>query len=384
MNPRTRRRNRDLTRFHLLGFTCLIVGALVAVSCLILVDWSATVSVAKAKASEDACAPVVTAPPIVHSQDADAFDAEVAKGNDLLRRRRYEDALKSFKRANDLRDKKSVECLYGMAQAYFGLEAYKNVVETCEKLIALASDSPKDLARTYNLEGIALQTQAAVKDQKKLQVAEAAFRKGLALNSDLAILHYNLGFTLLEMGRDAEGIPELKKYMELEPDGSKSEEAAKLIENPRRAREAYAPDFSLTTADGEYISSEDLRGKVVLLDFWGTWCPPCVASVPALRDLQKRFAKEPLFKMISVSTDSDEAKWRAFTEKNQMAWTHYLDRDRHVVRVFDVRAFPTYVLIDAEGIIRFREITTRWEQTGDLPDAIKKHLKLAAKTAPSE
>jgi peroxiredoxin len=217
-----------------------------------------------------------------------------------------------------------------------------------------------------------------------LQDAEAAFRKGLAAAGDLPILTFNLGFTLLQEGRDAEGIAELKKYAQTAPDGAKAAEAAKLIENPRRAREAYAPDFSLTTADGEYISLDDLKGKVVLLDFWGTWCGPCVASVPALRDLQKRFAKEPLFRMISVSNDSDELKWRTFVEKNQMAWTQYLDRDRHLVRAFDVRAFPTYVLIDAEGIVRFREISSRWESTGDLPDAIKKHLKLAGKINPSE
>lgn len=323
-------------------------------------------------------------PTVTRSQDVDAYNAEVTKANDLLRRRRYEDALKGFKRANDMRDKKSVECLFGMAQAYFGLEAYKNVIETCEKIIALAPDSPKDLARTYNLEGIALQTQAAVKDQKKLQEAEAAFRKGVALDPGLAILHYNLGFTLLELGRDAEGIPELKKYIELEPGGSKAHEAAKVIENPRRAREAYAPDFSLTTADGEYISSEDLRGKVVVLDFWATWCGPCVDSVPALRDLQKRFSKEPLFKMISVSADSDEGRWRGFIEKYQLDWTQYLDRDRHIQRAFGVRGYPTYILIDGEGIVRFREISSRWERTGDLPDAIKKYLKQAGKTASAD
>lgn len=228
-----------------------------------------------------------------------------------------------------------------------------------------------------------MQTQAAIKDQKKLADAEAAFRKGLALNVELPILRYNLGFTLLELGRDAEGIVELKKYVEAQPNGSKAESAVKLIENPRRAREAYAPDFSLTTADGEFVSLEDLRGKVLLLDFWGTWCPPCVASVPAVRDLQRRFAKEPQFKMISVSSDGDEAKWRGFIDKNQMVWTQYLDRDHHVQRAFEVRAFPTYILIDAEGIVRYREITSSWEHTGDLPDAIKKYLKLAAK-GPSE
>jgi peroxiredoxin len=186
----------------------------------------------------------------------------------------------------------------------------------------------------------------------------------------------------MELNRDAEGIVELKKYISLNPGGSKAEEAAKLIENPRRAREAYAPDFSITTADGEYVTLEDMRGKVVLLDFWGTWCSPCVASVPALRDLQKRFSKEPQFKMISVSSRDQEATWREFIEKNQMVWTQYLDRDQHVVRTFDVRAYPTYILIDAEGIVRYREISTSWERTGDLPDAIKKYLKLAAKNTP--
>jgi peroxiredoxin len=319
----------------------------------------------------------------VRAQGEDTYDSEVAKANDLLRRRRFEDALKSYKRANDMRDKKSAECLLGMAQAYFGLEAYKNVVESCEKVIEVAPGDVQSLAQAYNFEGIALQAQAAVKDQKKLADAEAAFRKGLALSVELPILRYNLGFTLLELGRDAEGIVELKKYVEAQPNGSKAESAARLIENPRRAREAYAPDFSLTTADGEFVSLEDLRGKVVLLDFWGTWCPPCVASVPAVRDLQRRFQKEPQFKMISVSSDGDEAKWRGFIDKNQMVWTQYLDRDHHVQRAFGVHEFPTYILIDAEGIVRYREPTSSWEHTGDLPDAIKKYLKQAAK-GPSE
>jgi len=318
--------------------------------------------------------------PSINAQGEDSYESQLAQGNELLRRGRWEDALKNFKKANDLKDKRSVEASLGMVQAYHGLGAYRNVVDTCEKIIEMAAGDSATLAQVYNYEGIALQTQANVKDQKKLGEAEAVFRKGVALNPDLAILHYNLGYTLMELNRDAEGIVELKKYISLNPEGSKAEQAAKLIENPRRAREAYAPDFSITTADGEYVTLDDMRGKVVLLDFWGTWCPPCVASVPALRDLQKRFSKEPQFKMISVSRGDPEAKWREFIEKNQMVWTQYLDLDQHVVRAFDVRAYPTYILIDAEGVIRYREISTSWERTGDLPDAIKKYLKLAKNT----
>ena len=309
----------------------------------------------------------------------DAYDTEVAKGNLSLRQHKWEDALKSFKHANDLRDKKSIEACLGMVQAYYGLQAYKNVVDTCEKVIELAAGDKVAVVEAYNYEGIALQSQANMKDQKKLADAEAAFRKGLALNAERAILHFNLGFTLMELNRDTEGTAELKKYISMQPDGANAAEAAKLIANPRRARETYAPDFSITTADGEYLTLDDLRGKVVLLDFWATWCPPCVSSVPAVRDLQKRFAKDPQFKMISVSADNDETKWRAFIDKNQMVWTQYYDRDRHVVRAFEVHAFPTYILLDAEGIVRDREIGSNWER---LQDSIKQSLKLAAKTGP--
>ncbi|MBC8030289.1 MAG: TlpA family protein disulfide reductase [Pyrinomonadaceae bacterium] len=172
----------------------------------------------------------------------------------------------------------------------------------------------------------------------------------------------------------------MKKYLELEPNAADSERVTKMIENPRRAREAYAPDFSITTADGEHITLEDLRGKVVVLDFWGTWCPPCVESIPALRALNKKFSKEPSFVLIGVSTDAEEETWREFTAKEKMIWPQYWDRDRRVVRAFSVRAFPTYVVIDHEGIIRFRTSGTSWERSAFLYDAIKKHVKLVAKT----
>jgi peroxiredoxin len=323
--------------------------------------------------------------PSVRAQEAEGgYEAEIEKGRDLLRRRRYEDALKSFKRANDLRNKLSPEAFLLMAQAYQGLDAYKNVVTSCDKVIELAGNDTQLQVQAYNLKGIALQSQAEMKDLKKHQEAEAVFRQALALNTDLHVLHYNLGVTLLRQLRDPEGIAELKKYVELQSDGSKAEQALKLIENPRRAREAYAPDFSFTTADGEYISLEDLRGKVVLLDFWGTWCPPCVASVPSLRDLFKKYSKDAPFLIIGVSSDGDEDKWRAFTAENKMIWPQYLDRDRNVQRAFAVRAFPTYVLIDHEGIVRFRVTGLSFEREAALSDAIKKQIKIVAKNAPME
>jgi peroxiredoxin len=314
------------------------------------------------------------------AQDNDQdFDTEFEKGAGLLRRRDFEEALKSFKRANEMRGKKSPECFFGMAQAYQGLEAYKNAIESCDKVLELAGNDNQMRAQAYNLKGLALQSQSEGKNQKKLQEAEAMFRQGLGVEGASPLLHYNLGFILMQQNRDAEGVAEMEKYLALQSKGANAETARKMIENPRRAREAYAPDFSFTTADGEYIQLEDLRGKVIMLDFWGTWCPPCVESVPSLRSLQKRYAKDPSFVMIGISSDSEEDTWREFTTKNKMVWPQYWDRDRRVQRAFDVRAFPTYIVIDHEGIVRFRSSGTSWERSASLDDAIKKQVKMVSK-----
>lgn len=127
-------------------------------------------------------------------QDADAaWTAELEKGQDLLRRRQYEAALKSFKRANEMRDKKCGVCFAWMAETYLNLEAYKNVVESAEKTIQFADGDQQLLLRAYNHQGIALQALADKKDQKKLQSAEAAFRQGLATQGAPPLLHYSLG-----------------------------------------------------------------------------------------------------------------------------------------------------------------------------------------------
>lgn len=307
------------------------------------------------------------------------YEEELAKGRDLFRRGRYEDALKSFKRANEMREKKCAECYAWMAETYRALEAYKNVIESADKVIELANGDGQLVLKAYNQKGLALQSSAEKKDQKKLQAAEAVFRQALGLEGAPPIIRYNLGVTLLQLSRDEEGLVELKQYIQLEPRGPFIETARKMVENPRRARENFAPDFAFTSSEGEHITLDDLHGKVVLLDFWGTWCPPCVESVPELRDLHKRYSKDGTFTLLGISSDSDEAEWKEFTEKNKMIWPQYRDKDRRIQRAFGIRAFPTYVLIDHEGVVRFTSVGLSWRSAADLSEAIKKQIKIVAK-----
>ena len=89
--------------------------------------------------------------------------------------------------------------------------------------------------------------------------------------------------------------------------------------------------------------------------------------------------------MIAVSSDrGNEAGWRAFVEKNKMEWPQYLDRDGKVQRTFEVSAFPTYILIDHEGIIRMRSVGLSWQSAGGIEETIRKTLKAAREAGTGE
>jgi thiol-disulfide isomerase/thioredoxin len=147
-----------------------------------------------------------------------------------------------------------------------------------------------------------------------------------------------------------------------------------MIEDPRRAREAVAPDFSFTSRQGEYIALEDLKDKTVVLDFWGTWCKPCVMSTPGLVKLQKKYASQPVV-FLSIAVRDREREWAAYIDRNKMEWPQFLDTSGKMVTPFGVVAFPTFIIIDGDGIVRARRAGYGMETDGWIDDEIKKTLK---------
>jgi thiol-disulfide isomerase/thioredoxin len=318
----------------------------------------------------------------VPQDKAKAFDDEFERGRQLLQRHEYFEALKVFQRANQLASGKSAACFLAMAQAMHGMKAYQNAVDAARSAIELAGDDSRLRARAHSVRGLAFQALAG-KDATKLRDAEAEFRQALAADpeSRLADFHYNLAVALLKQGRDDEGIAELKRQIDIRPRGTTAEESRALIANPRRARESYAPDFTLVTSAGETISLETLRGKVVLLDFWASWCVPCVKALPSIRKLQNDHAKDP-FVLVGISADEDERAWRAFVSKNGMSWPQYFDDRGRLRGIFEVQAIPTYVLIDGEGIVRMQTKGSGFHDVRALRDAVNQQIALIAPRRP--
>jgi thiol-disulfide isomerase/thioredoxin len=261
--------------------------------------------------------------------------------------------LQSYKKAFTLTGKTSFQACVGMALAYRGLGAHKNVAEVCLDAMKLTEDA-RQLAGVHNMRGAAFVALAEKPDDKRLQEAEREFLTAIGAHEGLYAAHLNLGVTLLKMNRDEEGVRVLKRYVEIAPKGKEVDNALKMIEEPRRAREAYAPEFSFTSKDGEFVTLEDLRGKTVVLDFWGTWCKPCLMATPDLLKLNRKYAEQGVV-FIGVAVNDQEDAWSAYIAKHNMNWPQFLDKTRKVALPFAVTSYPTYIVIDGEGIVRARK-----------------------------
>lgn len=294
---------------------------------------------------------VAQSPPAPDPKAAAALD----RGEAAIKAKKWEGALDAFKQAHTLLDKTSTAALFGMSRAYHGLGAYKTEAATCLEALKYVGTNQAMEATLRNQRGMALFSLAEKNTDKELKDAEAEFRAALPLPGAAAIIRYNLGVTLLRQGRDQEGLDLLHAFVDANVRAPEIDVAKRMIDNPRRARENFAPDFSLTTRAGEFMTGRDLVGKTVLLDFWGTWCGPCRAATPDLVGLYKKLAGDK-FVMIGISSDSagDKQVWMDYIDENKMLWPQNLDTTRAVHRAFSVDAFPTYVVIDAEGIIRMR------------------------------
>ena len=115
-----------------------------------------------------------------------------------------------------------------------------------------------------------------------------------------------------------------------------------------------APDFTEALPNGEMLALSDLRGKVVLLDFWASWCGPCRRENPNVVALYEKY-KDKGFTVMSVSLDKDKAKWLQAIENDKLTWSNHVSDlkfwQSKAAKLYGVHGIPFTVLIDQEGKI---------------------------------
>ena len=128
-----------------------------------------------------------------------------------------------------------------------------------------------------------------------------------------------------------------------------------------------APDFTLNTLNGELVKLSDLKGQVVIVNFWATWCPPCREEIPSMMKLNAAMAGKP-FRMLCVSIDEGgKVAVEEFFRKSGFSLPVLIDSDKRAGKLYGITGVPETFVIDKRGVILKKVVgAMEW----DRPDVI--------------
>jgi len=280
------------------------------------------------------------------------------KAQKSLHEHKTDFALDDFKKADKQDGGHCLGCQMQMIKYGRELGEWKTAELAAEEMAAQAQ-GPRDAAiARYQLAVVLLEEGLQKHKEEIFARAHDEITKALAAYSNFPDALFVDGRVLAQLKRDDEAKARFEQFVKAKPTEDPNRgRALRFISRPELARARMAPPFSVATLDGQRMSMDDLQGKVVLLDFWATWCVPCREALPHIRQVAKKFQGEPLV-ILSVSLDSEEQNWKNFIVKNEMTWPQYRDGSFSgpIAKMFAVNAIPHTFTIDADGVLQDEHI----------------------------
>ncbi len=280
------------------------------------------------------------------------------EAQEYLHRHMKEAALEAFKKADKQDGGHCRPCQKKMIKYGVELRDWKTAEAGAEELASQAEGN-REIALAHYQFGLVLGREGLDRHKDELfSRAHEEFTKALAAAQKFPQAIFADAQTLARLKQDDLAKARFQDFVNMTTeDDPDHERALRFISEPELARARMAPAFVVTTTDGQRISLDDLTGKVVLIDFWATWCAPCREALPHMREIAKKFQGQPLV-VLSVSLDSDDGKWKEFIAKNAMTWPQYRDGGFNgpIAKSFGVEAIPHTFTIDADGILQDERI----------------------------
>lgn len=284
-------------------------------------------------------------------------------------------AIRLFARAQRESGTTSAACLLGLGRSYMLLRDYPNA--EIQLRAALASDPPPAyVGRAHLLLGRTLLARSGdAADEDELKRAAEEFRAALEADASADSARFHLGETLLKLGRGKRGRRKFADYLQRAPEGPFAARARLLLDRPGCLGRSCLPDLSLKLIDGTTLELAQLRGKVILVDFWATWCSPCVEALPKIQRIAAEMNELP-FTILGISADRDRETVATFVEAQKMEWLHYWDERQELARrQFGIMTYPTYVVVDTEGYVEYSAVGWSPEIEQALRDAVERAIE---------
>jgi len=301
-----------------------------------------------------ACLLLLLSPALSQSKEEPQHSAagEIRTGTILLQQGNYTDAKAHFEQAQTLLGKATAETSAGIGLAELQVGHFAAARDMFTKELQLLTNDHARAQAHYMIGSAWLREAGNVaSDREKLHAAETAFRETVKFDPTYDLAYFNLGYALLRQNKPDESAAAFRDFIRAAADNPES------ARNLPLARKRQAPQFTLIDSAGHPLSSESLRGRFVLFDFWATWCPPCIRALPAMRQLAQFFPPSQ-FLLVSVNEDvGDRDAWRRFSREHEIDWTQLADENSALYQSFGFEtrrglSLPRYVLVDGDGFVR--------------------------------
>ena len=319
---------------------------------------------------------------------AQGTDPKVAAADDYHTNPKFLDAVKeakqmerekqtlfaadAYKKANKIAGGRCVECLAGAYKMQMKGGSFKDAIATATEMEAMGTTPMVKSVAEYDRGRALIGKDGEKPKPEQLEAELQAFQQAVNTYPQNVAAVFSEGQALAQLGRMDEARKSFQSCLSSLPAGDTAYLRVKhFAEDPELSTHKMAPPFEVTAMDGTKFNLDAMGGRVVLIDFWATWCGPCNRELPHMKKIAKEFANDPLV-IISVSWDSDEAKWKDFVAKNEMTWVQYRDADHALGNEFEINSIPHYFTIDSDGVLTA-------EMLGEDSDVEGKLKKLIAK-----
>jgi peroxiredoxin len=311
-----------------------------------------------------------------------AVSAALDEGKKFEQRHQLTSALDSYRKALKLTKGNCSDCLQDISNLQLVMELPKDAASSAGAWAAQAA-TPADKANAEYLQAYALLLQSQQKPKPNdplLLQADQVLKRAAADNPANPNIHMLDGRVLATLKKDAEARNEFSACAaNSQATPADCLRAKNFANDVSLARGELAPAFSITKTDGSAVTLDSLAGRVVLIDFWATWCPACVKDLDYIQSIAEEFDKDH-FILLGVSDDSNEATWKRYLADNRMIGLQVRDNNHSVADTFHVSHIPTYVILDANSMVQMRATGAE----GDLRAKIRSLLaKPAVQTASS-
>ena len=296
----------------------------------------------------------------------------MADAKKLEHDRQYLFAMDAYKKANKIAGGRDPGSLVKLFELQMKTGGFKDAIATSSTLESIAG-TPTEKSSAEADRGRAIFQEMGEKSKAdKLQAADAEFKAAISDYPKNATALYMDGLVLARLNHMEAASERFKQCLScIGSNDPVYTRAQHFAENPALSTAKMAPPFTVVALDGTKFNLDEMGGRVVLIDFWATWCGPCNEELPHMQKIAKEFAGQPLV-IISVSWDKDEAKWKDFINKHEMTWVQYRDADHDLSRRFDVNAIPHYFTIDSDGVLTAEMLGSGSDVEGKLKKLIAK------------